>query len=224
MSLAEDLDEHALVPVESLVRKPRVRAHSASMKRLSQRELSNGKQLADAQLDGMPAEAIELPATRAACEPGGSNAERPCPFVSCKWHLYLDVNPQSGAIKFNFPNLEVHELSETCALDVAERARVNDGLSGEIVGALVNITRTCVQHFEHRFTDRVRALRRAHFAESLERQVTRNPTPEIDRGIGDTRAALRAAFRRLELALRARELRKSRVRRALAVRAAKGGA
>ena len=30
----------------------------------------------------------------------------PCPFVSCRHHLYLDINPESGAIKVNFPGLE----------------------------------------------------------------------------------------------------------------------
>jgi hypothetical protein len=60
------------------------------------------------------------PAVRADCLPGGRNAARPCPFVRCRYHLYLDVKP-SGGIKLNFPDREVHELHETCALDVADR-------------------------------------------------------------------------------------------------------
>ena len=51
------------------------------------------------------------------------NSERPCPYVSCKHHLYLDVT-EFGGIKLNFPGLEVWELEETCALDVAERGGV----------------------------------------------------------------------------------------------------
>ena len=43
-------------------------------------------------------------------------------FVSCKHHLYLDVNPATGSIKLNFPDKEIWELEHTCALDVAERA------------------------------------------------------------------------------------------------------
>jgi transposase-like protein len=37
------------------------------------------------------------PRTRAECE----NRPRPCPWVSCKYHLFLDVNPVKGSIRFN---------------------------------------------------------------------------------------------------------------------------
>ena len=76
-----------------------------------------------------PLDAAELPnyvaltagqppnaATRAECAEG----PRPCPYVSCKHHLYLDVNPETGSIKLNFPDLEVDEMAETCSLDVAD--------------------------------------------------------------------------------------------------------
>src|SRR5689334_3476886 len=39
------------------------------------------------------------PRSRAECAQG----PRPCMFVSCKHHLYLDVNPATGSIKLNFP-------------------------------------------------------------------------------------------------------------------------
>ena len=61
---------------------------------------------------------------------------RPCPFVSCSHHLYLDVNPETGAIKLNFPHLEVWEMAETCSLDVADRG----GITLEEVGAILNLT------------------------------------------------------------------------------------
>ncbi len=70
---------------------------------------------------------------------------RPCPFVSCKFHLYLDVNPRNGHIKFNFPELEVWELEETCALDVAEREQ---GITLEEVGQYMNLTRERVRQVE----------------------------------------------------------------------------
>lgn len=76
------------------------------------------------------------PQTRADCE----NSERPCPYVSCRMHMYLDVNSR-GNIKLNFPDLEVSELTETCALDVAE-----DGeQTMERVGELMNLTRERVR-------------------------------------------------------------------------------
>ena len=75
---------------------------------------------------------ILRPATRADCV----NGPRPCPWVSCRYHLYLDVS-KKGSIKFNFPDKEVHELKETCALDVAEKSP----LTLEEVGKLVHLTR-----------------------------------------------------------------------------------
>lgn len=70
--------------------------------------------------------------------------ERPCLFVSCKHHLYLDVNPETGSIKLNFPDLEVWQLSETCALDVASRG----GLTLEEVGEILNLTRERIRQVE----------------------------------------------------------------------------
>jgi hypothetical protein len=70
--------------------------------------------------------------------------ERPCLFVSCKHHLYLDVNPETGSIKLNFPDKEVWELRETCALDVAERG----GLTLEEVGEILNLTRERIRQVE----------------------------------------------------------------------------
>jgi hypothetical protein len=52
----------------------------------------------------------------------GCNAIRPCPWVSCKYHLYLQVDPmRSGGVQMDFPARHVDEMAETCALDVADR-------------------------------------------------------------------------------------------------------
>jgi hypothetical protein len=53
-----------------------------------------------------------------------------------------------GAIKFNWPNLESWELEQTCALDVADVARIEDGLSLEDVGRLLQLTRERVRQLE----------------------------------------------------------------------------
>ena len=82
----------------------------------------------------------EKPRLRAQCEHG----ERPCPFVSCKYHLYLDVNPETGSIKLNFPDIEVWEMEETCALDIATRG----GVTLEEVGVIMNLTRERVRQLE----------------------------------------------------------------------------
>lgn len=81
------------------------------------------------------------------------NAPRPCPWVSCKYHLYLDIVPQSGSIKMNFPDLEVWEMSETCALDVADRG----GITLEDVGILLNLTRERIRQVERSGVEKLRA-------------------------------------------------------------------
>ena len=82
----------------------------------------------------------ERPFTRDEC----MSMPRPCPFVSCTHHLYLDVNNNTGAIKMNFPGLEIWEIPETCSLDVADRG----GLTLEEVGAIVNLTRERIRQVE----------------------------------------------------------------------------
>ena len=90
------------------------------------------------------------PRTRSDCATG----PRPCLFVSCKYHLYLDVNPRTGSVKLNFPDKELWELTETCALDVADRG----GITLEEVGAIMNLTRERVRQVETRGIHHMRVL------------------------------------------------------------------
>ncbi len=84
----------------------------------------------------------DRPRTRGECK----EEMRPCPYVSCKHHLYLDVNPETGSIKLNFPDLEVWEMAETCSLDVADRG----GITLEEVGEIMNLTRERIRQVEVR--------------------------------------------------------------------------
>lgn len=127
-------------------RNPRVRARTISIKRLSKRELERGRLL-------YPDVEIVRPETRGECQ-HGAHAERPCPFVSCKHHLYLDVNDRTGSIKLNFPDLEVWELPETCALDIADRG----GITLEEVGEIMNLTRERIRQLETRGLAKLKAL------------------------------------------------------------------
>ena len=90
------------------------------------------------------------PKTRADCV----NSPRPCNFVSCKHNLYLDVNPETGSIKLNFPDKEIWELEETCALDVADRG----GITLEEVGTIMNLTRERIRQVETRGLLKLRAI------------------------------------------------------------------
>ena len=114
-------------------RRNRARARTISIRRLSKAELNRGKML-------YPETEYWKPTTRAECV----DMERPCPFVSCKYHLYLDVHPVRGSIKVNFTDIEVWEMTETCALDIADRG----GITLEEVGQIMNLTRERVRQLE----------------------------------------------------------------------------
>ena len=114
-------------------RKRLVRARTINVKRLSRRDLERGRAL-------FPEMRHPRPKRRSECADG----PRPCPFVSCKYHLYLDVSPRTGAIKLNFPDLEVWELSPSCALDIAD----SGGATLENAGSLMNVTRERIRQIE----------------------------------------------------------------------------
>lgn len=146
VAMNEDFDIDSEDAPSSPSRKSRVRGRTISIKRLSKRELERGRLL-------YPDVPVERPVHREDCMQG-PNAERPCPFVSCKYHLFLDVSPRSGAIKLNFPNLEVWEMNETCALDVADRG----GVTLEEVGAIMNLTRERIRQLETRGVAKLKAM------------------------------------------------------------------
>ena len=116
-------------------RRTRPRSKTIAMKRLTREELRIGALM-------YPPVDIPRPTTRAECR----EEMRPCPWVACKHHLYLDINPETGSIKINFPDLEPWELQHTCALDVAERG----GITLEEVGEIMNLTRERIRQVEVR--------------------------------------------------------------------------
>lgn len=138
-------------------RKRVVRARTISVKRLTQKELAAGRLL-------FPEKDYWKPRNREAC----AAIERPCPYVSCKHHLFIDVSPRTGAIKLNFPDLEVWELKESCALDVADRG----GTTLEDVGAIMNLTRERIRQVEVKALAKLEALREM---ESLREYVDEGP-------------------------------------------------
>jgi sigma-70-like protein len=91
---------------------------------------------------------VDRPRTRGDC----SGQPRPCPWISCSHHLYLDANPKTGAIKLNFPALEVWEMTESCSLDVADRG----GITLEDVGRIFNLTRERIRQVEVMGLERIR--------------------------------------------------------------------
>lgn len=72
---------------------------------------------------------MRRPKTRGDCV----NGPRPCPWVSCRHHMYLEVNDATGGVKVN-PTLGIEagvdtdveaetvmNMPQTCSLDVADR-------------------------------------------------------------------------------------------------------
>lgn len=106
------------------------------------------------------------PRTRGECEGG----PRPCPWVSCKYNLYLDVG-KDGSLKLASPGREPHEVPDdwSCALDVAERG----GSSLEDIGNALNVGRERVRQIEETALEHV--LRRAR----------RTPLNDFDEGRGE---------------------------------------
>lgn len=89
---------------------------------------------------------VERPRTRRDCLPGGCNEARPCPFVTCKYNLLVDVDPRTGSLKINHPLAALDEPRESCALDVADRG----GMSLDEIGHLLDLSRERVNQIEER--------------------------------------------------------------------------
>lgn len=96
-----------------------------------------------ARLGGPDAEELELareieatrPKTRGDC----AAVQRPCHFLSCKFNLALEITPAGSIHAY-----ELEDLTESCALDVADRG----GLTLEEVGSLIGVTRERVRQIE----------------------------------------------------------------------------
>jgi len=127
---ADDDDDS---PAGRRKRRTRARARTISIRRLSKAELNRGR-------EQYPESDYWRPMSRGDC----AEMDRPCPFVGCKYHLYIDVHPVRGSIKVNFPDVEVWEMTETCALDIADRG----GITLEEVGVIMNLTRERVRQLE----------------------------------------------------------------------------
>jgi len=83
---------------------------------------------------------FKRPRVRADCK----DVPRPCPFVACRYNLYLDVHPKTGSIKYNFPDLDPTEMDPSCALDIAARG----GETLDSIAGMINVTRERIRQLE----------------------------------------------------------------------------
>jgi hypothetical protein len=148
MSEAEQTDPVLKADLDE--REERLRSKTMSRKEMA-REMRKRRALGE--IDSEEAALIrELNESRPKMRSECLSSPRPCVFVSCKYNLYLDVNPETGSVKLNFRDKEIWELEYTCALDVAEKG----GITLEEVGELMNLTRERIRQVETRGLEKVR--------------------------------------------------------------------
>lgn len=105
-------------------------------------------------------DSLERPRTRSECV----SAPRPCPYVSCRYHLMLDIQ-RNGRLRFNLPispNEKDAEsiadaltaMPETCALDVADRG----GATFEEIGVMLSRTFQAIEQAEYAAATSVKRL------------------------------------------------------------------
>ena len=125
------------------------------MLRLRREEEERAAAVAKSESDAVHAQ-HDRPRTRADCE----NGPRPCPWVGCRHHLYLEVK-ESGTITLTWPDRDPWELEHSCSLDLADQEH---GVTLEKVGEILNLTRERIRQLEARA---VKILE--HFARRLDR-------------------------------------------------------
>lgn len=79
----------------------------------------------------------DRPVTRADCLPGGTNAERPCPYLGCKHHLALETDGSGGVREM----LDWDDGQPSCALDVADQGSHGLRETGDLLGLTKQWTR-----------------------------------------------------------------------------------
>lgn len=109
-----------------------------AVRRITQLELAAGR----AELKAIGADGpYERPTTRGDCK----RIPRPCPFIACKYSLYLDVS-ETGSIILNFPHLEPGAMpaEQSCALDLADKGP----MTLEDIAVVTNLTRERIRQVE----------------------------------------------------------------------------
>jgi hypothetical protein len=109
-----------------------------AVRRITQLKLAAGR----AELQALGAdEPYERPKTRGDC----ARVTRPCPYIACKFSLFLDVSG-TGSIILNFPHLEPSQMpaDQSCALDLADRG----AMTLEDIAVVTNLTRERIRQVE----------------------------------------------------------------------------
>ena len=115
---------------------------------LGPRELK--RQYREARLQGAP----PIPANRGRPKTRGDclQGPRPCPWISCRYNLFLDVSSNGGLKFVHGEDSDPSEVqSESCALDVAAAGPHNR----EVIAELLHVTFERVRQIEVRGQDKM---------------------------------------------------------------------
>src|SRR5262245_36360503 len=82
------------------------------------------------------------PRVRADCLEGGFNANRPCEYLKCRYHLAGELDPDSGDYVSYHRDDPAGVRVETCALDVASRGAHSLEEIAAVLG--INVSRVAV--------------------------------------------------------------------------------
>lgn len=136
------------------------RKKTSNPNRVTLMEIARLRAQADALLHELHPADIRKPKTRGDCL---RMEEGPCPFVSCKYHLAIDVSRRPDAVSFvgrppsiveNFPGFDVDQMPATCTLDVADEG----GSTLDRVGEVLNLTRERVRQIEFEAMRKIKGL------------------------------------------------------------------
>jgi len=130
------------MPIVAVMEKRQPPRSYGSRRGLSQSEIKEGIRLVDDMW-------YEKPRSRSEC-----GADRPCLYVSCRYHLYLDT--KGLQVRLNFPHFEPATMPWSCVLD--EVQAFPDGMTLEQIGERMNITRERVRQLEFVILKELREL------------------------------------------------------------------
>lgn len=81
---------------------------------------------------------IEHPKVRSECPD-----ERPCPYISCRYHIGYDVSSVGGLTSYF--DCEPWEIVHSCALDYAAASKLAGGMTLDEIGEVIGMTRERVR-------------------------------------------------------------------------------
>ena len=109
-------------------------------------------------------EEYDRPQVRADCQAGGPLHYRPCPWVGCKYNLFLDVGKlrsERYSLTLNHPELEPGDIPPqySCTLDIADSGEDKGHILDTVAEAL-NISRERARQIEEEVLISVKQLLR----------------------------------------------------------------